>query len=280
LAIASGVGVATLGLAGEWAWNAHAIQPWNRSLLPSAVLVGGLVAVGAAVLGVAFSRAVDRSPSGLPTPVLALAAVAIVVGLVIPLPRRTGHVAAAVQLKLAGVGRAVVTATVTPAGAADHAHWFDALAWQGGGLVVAHMRPMPSAGPGVWQSDEPVPIVGKWKTLLRLSRGDQMMAIPIYLPVDLSIPAPAVPAVDRTASFNNEQRYLLREQTGSRDWFASLIGGVLLLVAIVWATAFVVTGTRLRRRPPVTGAHPSGQRHGGASPPGQRARREAAVSTA
>jgi hypothetical protein len=259
-ALASGVGVATLGLAGEWAWNAHAIQPWNRSLLPSAVLVGGLAAVGSAVIGLAFGRAVQRRPSGLRPATLVAAALAVVVALALPLPRRTGHVSAAVQLRLSGIGQAVVTATVTPANAADHAHWFDALAWQGGGLVVAHMHRAPSAGRGVWMSDESIPIAGKWKTLLRLSRGDELMAIPVYLPADPTIPAPAVPAVNRTVPFVNEQRYLLREQTGSRDWFASTIEVVLFLVAALWAASFVIAATRIGRRPPAREASPRRRR--------------------
>ena len=259
-ALVSGVGVATFGLAGEWVWNAHAIQPWNRSLLPSAVLVGGLAAIGSAVIGVAFGRAVERRSSGLRPVVLAAAALAVLVALALPLPRRSGQVSAAVQLQLRGVGRAVVTATVTPPNAADHAHWFDALAWQGGGLVVAHMHRAPSSGPGVWVSDEAVPIAGKWKTLLRLSRGDQLMAVPVYLPADPTIPAPATAAVNRTAPFVNEQRYLLREQTGSRDWFASTIEAVLLLVAALWASVFVVAATRIGRRPPARATRRGGPR--------------------
>jgi hypothetical protein len=107
-------------------------------------------------------------------------------------------------------------------------------------------------------SGEPVPIAGKWKTLLRLSRGDELMAIPVYLPGDPTIPAPAVPAVNRTAPLVNEQRYLLREQTGSRDWFASTIDAVLLLVAALWAAAFALAATGIGRRRPVRG--PSARR--------------------
>ena len=66
-ALLSGLGVGTIGLAGEWLWNQDAYQPWRASLLPDAVVLGVIVAVGAAVLGAAFGSAVAREPShGIP----------------------------------------------------------------------------------------------------------------------------------------------------------------------------------------------------------------------
>jgi hypothetical protein len=253
-ALASAGGVATLGLAGEWALNVHAIQPWHRSLLVSAVVVGGLAAAGAAVLGLAFAGSVSRQPSGLPRALRWAAVVAVLVALAIPLPRRTGHVQAQITLQPASGGRAVVTAVLDPPNAADHARWFQALSWQGGGLVVATMR---STGGGKWVSAEPVPVYGKWKTLLRLHRGDQLMAVPIWLPADPPIHAPSVPAVDRTTSFANEQRYLLREQRGGKDWFAVLVDVVLAGVAVLWAWSFAAAATKIRVARVALCEHPS-----------------------
>jgi len=241
-AMLSAVGVATIGLAGEWWWNSAAIQPWHRALLPGAVLVGGLAALGAAVLGAAFGQAVDGRPSGFGGPVLALAALTCIVALLIPLPRRVGHVTAQISLARRG-DRAVVTAVLTPAGAADHARWFQTLAWQGGGLVVSGMH---RAAPGTWVSDEAVPVAGKWKTVLRLQRGDQLMAVPIWFPPDLTIPAPEIAAVDRSASFVNERHYLLREQTGPADWFSILVEGLVVAVGAAWAWGVVVAARRIR----------------------------------
>lgn len=53
-AVACGVGVGTLGLAGEWAWNTGAHQAWNTSLLPYAVVTSVLAGVGGALLGGGF----------------------------------------------------------------------------------------------------------------------------------------------------------------------------------------------------------------------------------
>jgi hypothetical protein len=246
-ALVSAAGVATVGLAGEWALNSHAIQPWHRSLFPAAFLLGLLVALGAAPLGAAFAAAVQRRPSGLATPVLAVSAAAVIIALAVPLPRRTGHVIAAIHLDRQG-DRAVVTAVLDPPAAADHDRWFQVLSWQGGGLVVANMR---RTAPGRWISTEAVPVSGSWKTLLRLQRGNQLMAVPIWLPADAAIPAPAIEAVDRTAAFLSEPRYLLREQTGRRDWFALVVYLLVGVIAAGWATSLVAAGIGMRRRPPL-----------------------------
>ncbi|MGH9276295.1 MAG: hypothetical protein ACRDZU_16745, partial [Acidimicrobiales bacterium] len=63
-AVVSGVGIGTAGLAGEWAWNAGAPQPWTRALLPEVVLFGVVAAVAAAILGVAFARAITGDAPG------------------------------------------------------------------------------------------------------------------------------------------------------------------------------------------------------------------------
>src|SRR5581483_2425254 len=139
-ALASGLGVATIGLAGEWLWNRNAIQPWHTALLPSALLVGGMVAVGAAVLGAAYAGAIIREPGRIPIKVLVVAAVLVVIGLALPLPRHTVPVTAAIDIHQTGT-EATVTVRLDPPNAADHNNWFQVVAWQGGGLHVADLHP-------------------------------------------------------------------------------------------------------------------------------------------
>lgn len=213
-ALAAGVGVATLGLAGEWWWNQGAHQPWTGALLPDALLIGLVVAVGAAVVGGALGDVARLRPPAVGGRALALAGLAVLLALAWPLPRRTGDVTATIAFDRVGDGRAVVEATVSPPDAADDARWFQVTAWQGGGLVLADME---EVEPGVWRSAEPAPIEAPWKTLLRLHRGAEMMAIPLFLPADAEIEGErgeAVAAVDRVAPFERESLYLLREQTG------------------------------------------------------------------
>ena len=48
-----------------------------------------------------------------------------------------------------------------------------------------------------------------------------------------------MPAVDRTAPFASEKRYLLRETHAGNGWLSPAVHGTLALVCLVWALAFV-----------------------------------------
>lgn len=239
-ALVSGIGVGTVGLAAEWAWNQGAYQRWTTNLLPEAALLGLVGAVGAAVVGAAFARAIVRDSVGakIGAPVVALAAVACVVVILIPMPRGSSDVGVALRVEPVGVGHAMVEATLAPADAAEDAYWFQASAWQGGGLVLADMEP--TGEPGTYRTSEPIPVDGKWKSLLRLHRRGEMMAVPVYLPDDPTIGKEGVDAVDRTATFVNERRYLLRETVAGNGWLSPLVHGGLALVCALWALAFFV----------------------------------------
>jgi len=239
-ALLCGAGIGTVGLAAEWAWNQNAWQPWNSSLLPEAVLLGTVAALGASILGVAFARAIDGDPAARPVagPVVALAAIACLAVIVLPMRRPVGDVTADVRIEPTGEGLAVVTATLTPADAAEDAYWFQASAWQGGGLELATMDP--TGRPGEYRSAEPVPVDGLWKTLLRLHRGSEMMAVPVYLPADPEIGEPEITATDRVAPFVTERDYLLRETHDGNAWLSPVVHLVLVAVCALWAAAFVV----------------------------------------
>lgn len=240
-AVLSGLGIGTVGLAGEWAWNQDAWQPWSSAMLPEAAALGLVAAVGAAVLGVAFARAIDpRGPSTPPVrrAVLVVAAAACVAVVLVPMRRPTGDVVADVRLEAVGPDEAVVVATLSPADAADDAYWFQATSWQGGGLVLADMEP--TGAPGEYRSVAPVPTSGLWKSLLRLHRGSEMMAVPIYLPDDPEIDEAEIPAVDRVAPFSSERQFLLRETREGSVWLSPLVHLLLAAVCALWAWAFTV----------------------------------------
>ena len=240
-AAASGVAVGTIGLGAEWAWNQGAYQRWTSALLPEAVVYGVVGAVAAAVLGAAFARAVRREvdpATRIPAAAVVGAAIAVVALVLLPMRRPTGDVDAAIRLEPAGEGTATVVATISPADAADDAYWFQVSAWQGGGLELADMER--TGTPGEWRSEEPVPVDGFWKTLLRLHRGAEMMAVPIYLPADSETGLEEIPAVDRTQPFESERTYLLRETHEGNGWLSPLVHAGLALVVAAWAAAFVV----------------------------------------
>ncbi|HEY8505921.1 MAG TPA: hypothetical protein VIL46_15155, partial [Gemmataceae bacterium] len=83
-----------------------------------------------------------------------------------------------------------------------------------------------------YAASRPVPVHGSWKALLRLHRGSDMMAVPVRLPADPEIGAPAVPAADRAAAFERDTRLLLREQRPGPAWPAlTAYSGVALITA-------------------------------------------------
>lgn len=248
-AVAAGVGVGTLGLAGEWAWNAGAHQPWNATLLPYAIGTSVVAAVGCALLGATFAGAFRFATPGVPVrqgaAVLGVALAALPV--LWFLPRDVGAVTAEVTLEPVGTTTfgldevsaegAHVTVRLSPVDAADDAHWFQATSWQGGGLVLSEMA---EVGEGIWRSESPVPIEGHWKTLVRLHRGgDELMAVPVWFPADPEIDEPEIPAVDRTTAFAAESQYLLREtEEGDVPWLSPVVHGYLGLVMLGWLLAF------------------------------------------
>jgi hypothetical protein len=247
-ALAAGAGVATIGLAGEFAWNAGARQPWTSALLPDAVLVGALAALGAAVLGASLGRAVARE------------------GRELCLPRWAVVAGAGCRPGLAG-------AAVPPhGGRRDRGADAAARARRRGGpprgprpgrrrrgcpLVPGHELAGGRAAtgrdgprrPGTYEADGPIPITGPGKALVRLHRGSELMAVPIRLPADPEIDAPEIPAVDRTVAFSSETEFLLREQTPGGAAMAVAIYALLAAIAVGWAAAFAVAARRIADGP-------------------------------
>jgi hypothetical protein len=246
-AVVSGIGVATIGLAGEWWWNRDATQPWNGVLMRDAFLYGLVVAIGAAILGAAYAGAVNREPGRLPRNAILLATAAVLVALVLPMPRRTSNVVAQIDTVRTG-DNVALTVHLDPPDAAQNARWFQAIAWQGGGLRVVGLH---ATAPGTYVSDGPLPVGGKWKTMLRLHTGAVMMSAPIFLPADPEIGATEIPAVSRTIAFADEQQYLMREVQPGPNTVMVIAYVVVGLVVIAWAGAFVLACTRIPKHPPL-----------------------------
>ena len=247
----SGVLIGTVGLFAEYAWS-HVWMPipWPQSLISEALLPALVTAVAGGLLGAylggSFAAAGSRRPR-FPAPAIvpaALATVALVavVGLNVGDQTPKGW-SAQVTLQNVDSGPArTVNATVRldPATIGDDAYWVQAIAWQGGGLVVDQLA---RVSPGVYETTEPIPVHGTWKTLIRLQRGNYVAGVPVYLPEDTEIPAPAVPA---PASFDrpfvDETQILQRELKSDVPGYlaaiaysvvASIVLGLLLLLGWV-----------------------------------------------
>ena len=247
-AIASGAAVSTIGLAGEWWWNQNAPQPWNGVLLRDALLVGVVVAIGAAVLGAVYAGAVAREPGRVPRAAVVAAAVAVLVGLLLPMPRRTSTVTADIDVQPVSSDAVTLTVRVDPIDAAREARWFQAIAWQGGGLKLVGLH---AVEPGTYVSDGPVPIGGKWKTMVRVQTGAVLMSAPVFLPADPEIGAAEIPAQSRTIAFGSEKQYLMREVKPGPNTVMVLAYVIVGLVAVAWAGAFALACTRIPQHPPL-----------------------------
>jgi hypothetical protein len=131
-----------------------------------------------------------------------------------------------------------VSATVKldPPDAADDAEWLTITSWQGGGLVVDRLT---RTGPGEYRTNEPIPVHGTWKSMIRLHRGSALMGAPVYLPEDKAIPVEGVPAEAAfTRSFQTDHELLQREQQSAAPglWaiaYAAVIGIALGFLALL-----------------------------------------------
>ncbi|MEX1162656.1 MAG: hypothetical protein WEB03_03650 [Nitriliruptor sp.] len=252
--VLAGLAVGTVGLATEWVYNQGAHQPWTSALLPDAVIVGVPAAVAAAVLGGAIARALpDADAVGAAAPlaptrsgaVLVVAGLTVVAALAIPLPRQVGEVTAELHITEVEPGQVLLEARLDPPDAADGARWFMLSSWQHGTRESAHLVPQAD---GSWRTQTPVAVDGWAKSLLRLHRGAEMMTIPVRLPADPDIGEPEIEPRSRTAAFEAETRYLLRETTEGPPALRIAVTAVFILLVGAWVVAFSLASTRLASR--------------------------------
>jgi hypothetical protein len=260
-ALAGGL-IGTVGLAAEWGWS-HVWMPipWTSALLPEAVVAGLLVAiaggaVGGFVGGALTAPGATARPSAMRRLAPADRRAALAAGLVL-----AAVIGWALPLSVAGPDRATVTlrdvqpgerreveATIriTPSGATENAEFLNVTAWQGGGSVV---DPLERVGPGVYRTTKPIPVHGGWKAVLRLHRGDALVAVPLYMPRDRAIPAPEVAAAASfTRAFQPDVELLQRERKeGVAD--ALTVGGYLTVLAIALGLIGLLAWGLLRLEP-------------------------------
>jgi hypothetical protein len=262
LGAVSGVLIGTIGLAAEWGWS-HLWMPlpWPTAMLPEAAILGFAAALAGGVLGGYVGRALlsgdARFQQG-PRWLLPAAAVVVLFCIAYPLPMNAGDRASAtVALSpVQGGPHRTVNATIkiSPASAGGNHEWLTMTAWQGGALQVDRLKQI---GPSVWRTTQPVPVYGKWKSMLRLENGRGVRAVPVYLPEDPAIPAKEVPATAQfTRPFVRDKKILQREAVGGSTWLATPAYLILLAIAAVW---LVSLGWGLRRLERTAGEPVRGQ---------------------
>jgi hypothetical protein len=216
----SGVLIGTAGFAAEWAWS-HVWMPtpWPASLFGEAIVAVLVVAVAAGMLGafVGSALAAPRRAHELGFPrvapaALALVAIVAVVGYGLDTKPERGVSATVALRDVTPAPDRTVQATVRidPPSATKDADWIQAMAWQGGGFKAERLH---RVAPGIYRTTKPLPVHGDWKTMIRLQRKRSVLAVPVYLPKDTAIPAPALSAPARfQRQFVREKDVLQREQ--------------------------------------------------------------------
>jgi hypothetical protein len=260
----SGLAIGTIGLAAEWGWT-HIWMPlpWTSAMWPLAAILGFVAAVAAGILGGLAGRALlpedaprQRSPR-LVVPV-AWAAAFATLALALPMGAHSDY-KATVTLKNVDAGahrRVLGTVKLQPADAAKNATWFNITSWQGGtgtyngqitGQWVVPLRPV-AGQPGTYRTTTPVPVYGKWKTLMRLGTVGSLQAIPIYLPADPAIPAKGVAATPQfTRSFEPDKKILQREAVGGSVALQRAAYIALGVIGLIWVGAVAFGLRRLDR---------------------------------
>jgi hypothetical protein len=264
--VLSGVLIGTVGFAAEYGWS-HIWMPypWPETLIADAILPTLVTAVAAGVLGAFLATALGAaerrpSPGAGPAPAvvpaaIGVAAIALVVALNVGDSPDRG-VAADVRLSetSSGPGReAQATIRLDPPDAADDAYWVTALAWQGEEKL--HLEHLEESAPGVYATEEPLPLHGSWKTLVRVHRDDSLIGLPVYLPEDRAIPAEGVPAparFDRGLIDETEilQRELKDDVPGYLTGLAYTTVGLIVLSILVllgWVLVRLAGGGDVRR---------------------------------
>jgi hypothetical protein len=112
--------------------------------------------------------------------------------------------------------------------------------------VTAMLR---EVAPGQYVSSQPVPITGRWKTMVALNRGNEVMAAAVYMPADPEIGASEIPAVaERRVFFVRNTELLLREAHQGPALPATLAYTGWAASVAVWIALMAVTATTIARK--------------------------------
>jgi hypothetical protein len=260
----SGLLIGTVGLAAEWGWS-HIWMPlpWTSAMWPLAAILGFVTALAAGVLGGLAGRALlpvdaPRQPSPRFLVPVAWAAAFTTLALALPMGAHSDYKATVTLTDVGNSAQRSVLATVKldPPEAANKATWFNITSWQGGtgtyngqitGQWVVPLRPV-AGQPGTFKTTTPVPVYGKWKTLMRLGTVGSLQAIPIYLPADPAIPAKGVAASHRfTRSFEPDKKILQREAVGGSVGLQRAAYIALGVIGLIWVGAVAFGMRRLDR---------------------------------
>jgi hypothetical protein len=239
----SGLGIGTVGIWLESLWIDSVYRyPWPASLWPEALAMAIPAAVFIGMCGAMIGMVLTNQQlprRAISAGIVALAVLAIggatANGLRYEVPQNATATITLTDAPSIGDQR-MATADIRinpPDLVSADPNWVSVLGWQGGlanqrGIFVDRLEKL---GPGHYKSTAPMPISGKWKTLLRVHDGNVMAAVPIYLEGDPGIGAAEVRAdPTMTRPFQGESSILQRERNPETPQALWLIGCLVVLV--------------------------------------------------
>ncbi|MEO5876470.1 MAG: hypothetical protein ABIS86_19575 [Streptosporangiaceae bacterium] len=241
--VASGIAIGTVGFAAEYGWSQVAmVLPWDHDMVVEGVLMAVAGGVAGGVLGALLSLALQGR---LPRPAvsrtlfagsLGLVAVAVTNGLILNVPQDV-----TAQVTLDGAN-----ATITFSRPFDDPTWVTVTGWQGDGL---HVDRLTRTGPATYRTNEPMPLDGDWKTLIRVHDGRTLAGVPVFLPEDEAIGAGELAAAPRfTRPLQSEKSILQRElKQDVPGWLWGVACLVVLACTLILVTALGWGATRISR---------------------------------
>ena len=262
LGAAAGLLIGTVAFWSEWGWS-HVVMPlpWNENFLPEALVASAIAGLAGGVMGGLLGAGLrGRLPAARTTRLAfgtALVAIVALVGtyLVTSEPKNYRATVELTDVTPAPNREVDARIRIEPAQAADDAVWVQLTSWQGGGLEVDRLE---RTGPGTYESTQPAPVHGDWKTILRVHEGNSLLGVPVFLPEDTAIPAPEVRAEPQfTRTFVDETSILQRELKDDVPGWIWVVASLVVLVisltfilALAWGLGRAAGGTGGDTRPP------------------------------
>ena len=251
-----GLLIGTIGSVIEGVWT-YFVYPysWPRDMWAEGLAMTVPVAIGAGLCGALFALGLKgRLPIkriSVTIVVLTLLAIgaATANGLHATVPENARATVSLQQVGMPGKPEVIAKVRLEPANLVDeHPTWVTMLSWQGGGEGVINHQ-LRRTGPDTWESTEPMPVHGNWKTLLRLQDGRMLAAVPIFLPADAALNAPELQASAQfTRDVVPEISILQRERNLDVPlWLWGASNVVVLLCSLAVILGLCLTTARISR---------------------------------
>jgi len=248
----SGVLIGTVGFATEFGWShLRSTLSWGSDILVEGTLMALVGGIAGGLLGSLLASGLRRRlpgkavARGLVVGSLVLLAAAVANGLIVDVPKNL-KATFAIDDTQSTPRMGDISVRLDPANSLDDPSWVTITSWQGGGLVVDKLT---QTGPGAYRTTQPIPLYGDWKTLLRIHDGRTLTAVPIYLPADSAIPAPAIKADDgMTRQAIPEIKILQRERKDGGMVLWTIANLVVLACTLVLISAMSWGVARYSRR--------------------------------